>query len=123
MVYKRVIVKDNKLVGAVLYGDTADGNWYFDLLKKGEDIADIREALIFGQAFAMGAPLRTRMPPLPPFRMMPKSAAATAFQGRWSPPSRRAPLARRGAQPVQGQRFLRLLHRAGGKPAGADAGR
>ena len=46
VLYKRVVVKDNKLVGAVLYGDTADGNWYFDLLKKGEDISDIREALI-----------------------------------------------------------------------------
>ena len=33
-VYKRVIVKDDRIVGAVLYGDTADGNWYFDLLKK-----------------------------------------------------------------------------------------
>jgi nitrite reductase (NADH) large subunit len=53
-VYKRVIVKQDKIVGAVLYGDTADGNWYFDLLKKGEDIADIRDALIFGQAFASG---------------------------------------------------------------------
>ena len=50
--YKRVVVKDNRLVGAVLYGDTADGSWYFDLLKKGEDISGIREALIFGQAFA-----------------------------------------------------------------------
>jgi nitrite reductase (NADH) large subunit len=29
-VYKRVIVKDDRLVGAVLYGDTADGSWYFD---------------------------------------------------------------------------------------------
>ena len=56
-VYKRVIVKDGKLVGAVLYGDTADGNWYFDLLKKGEDVSDIREALIFGQAFASGGAL------------------------------------------------------------------
>ncbi|MCB2075634.1 MAG: NAD(P)/FAD-dependent oxidoreductase [Novosphingobium sp.] len=56
-IYKRVVVKDNRLVGAVLYGDTADGNWYFDLLKKGEDIADIREALIFGQAFASGGAL------------------------------------------------------------------
>ncbi|NBC36653.1 FAD-dependent oxidoreductase [Novosphingobium sp. FSY-8] len=52
--YKRVIVKDNKLVGAVLYGDTADGSWYFDLLKREEDISAIREALIFGQAFASG---------------------------------------------------------------------
>ena len=53
-VYKRVIVKDDRLVGAVLYGDTQDGNWYFDLLKRQEDVADIRDALIFGQAFAAG---------------------------------------------------------------------
>jgi nitrite reductase (NADH) large subunit len=56
-VYKRVIVKEDRVIGAVLYGDTADGNWYFDLLRKGEDIADIREALIFGQAFASGGAL------------------------------------------------------------------
>lgn len=56
-VYKRVIVKDGRLIGAVLYGDTADGNWYFDLLKKGEDVSDIREALIFGQAYASGGAL------------------------------------------------------------------
>jgi len=53
-VYKRVIVKEDRIVGAVLYGDTADGNWYFDLLKKGEDVSEIRDALIFGQAFASG---------------------------------------------------------------------
>ncbi|MCW1382886.1 nitrite reductase large subunit NirB [Novosphingobium sp. KCTC 2891] len=56
--YKRVVIKDDRLIGAVLYGDTADGSWYFDLLKKGEDVSPIREALIFGQAFAAGgAPL------------------------------------------------------------------
>lgn len=53
-IYKRVIVKEDRILGAVLYGDTADGNWYFDLLKKGEDISEIRDALIFGQAFASG---------------------------------------------------------------------
>jgi nitrite reductase (NADH) large subunit len=53
-VYKRVIVRDDRLVGAVLYGDTQDGNWYFDLLKKQEDVSTIRDALIFGQAFAAG---------------------------------------------------------------------
>jgi nitrite reductase (NADH) large subunit len=53
-VYKRVIVKDDRILGAVLYGDTADGNWYFHLLKSGEDIAPIRDMLIFGQAFAQG---------------------------------------------------------------------
>jgi nitrite reductase (NADH) large subunit len=56
-VYKRVVVKDGRLIGAVLYGDTADGSWYFDLLRKGEDVADIRDALIFGQAFAAGGAL------------------------------------------------------------------
>jgi nitrite reductase (NADH) large subunit len=53
-VYKRVIVKDDRIVGAVLYGDTVDGNWYFDLLKKQEDVSDLRDLLIFGQAFAAG---------------------------------------------------------------------
>jgi nitrite reductase (NADH) large subunit len=53
-VYKRVVVQDNKVIGAVLYGDTADGGWYFDLMRKGEDIASFRDLLIFGQSFASG---------------------------------------------------------------------
>ncbi len=56
-IYKRVVVKDDKIVGAVLYGDTQDGNWYFDLLRNEDDISEIREALIFGQAFASGGAL------------------------------------------------------------------
>nr|WP_089220201.1 nitrite reductase large subunit NirB [Sphingomonas laterariae] len=55
--YRRVVVKEDRVVGAVLYGDTADGNWYFDLMKKGEDISSIRDNLIFGQAFASGGGL------------------------------------------------------------------
>lgn len=53
-IYKRVVVRQDRIVGAVLYGDTADGNWYFDLLRKGESVAEIRDMLIFGQAFASG---------------------------------------------------------------------
>jgi len=53
-VYKRVIVKDDRIVGAVLYGDTADGSWYFDLLKKQDDVSELRDMLIFGQSFASG---------------------------------------------------------------------
>ncbi len=56
-IYKRVVVHGGRVIGAVLYGDTSDGSWYFDLLKKGEDISDIREALIFGQAYASGGAL------------------------------------------------------------------
>jgi nitrite reductase (NADH) large subunit len=48
-VYKKLVIKDNKLVGGVMYGDTADGPWYFQLLKDGRDIHDIRDHLIFGQ--------------------------------------------------------------------------
>ena len=53
-VYKRVVLRNNRIVGAVLYGDTADGAWYFDLLKKGADVAAMRDTLIFGQAYQGG---------------------------------------------------------------------
>ncbi|HEX7849764.1 MAG TPA: nitrite reductase large subunit NirB [Sphingomonas sp.] len=53
-VYKRVVIRDDRMVGAVLYGDTVDGGWYFDLIKKNEDVAPIRDVLIFGQGFASG---------------------------------------------------------------------
>ena len=56
-VYKRLVIKDNRLIGIVMFGDTADGPWFFDKLKKGEDISAQREMLIFGQGFAGGAPL------------------------------------------------------------------
>lgn len=49
-VYKRVVIKNDQLVGAVLFGEATDGGWYFDLIKKGESVADIRDTLIFGQA-------------------------------------------------------------------------
>ncbi|MFC3101712.1 nitrite reductase large subunit NirB [Altererythrobacter lauratis] len=56
-VYKRLVLKDDRIIGTVLYGDTADGNWYFELLRKGEDVAALRAGLIFGQAFANGSAL------------------------------------------------------------------
>ncbi|MEX0729602.1 MAG: nitrite reductase large subunit NirB [Aquisalimonadaceae bacterium] len=49
-VYKKVCVKDDRIVGAVLYGDTGDGTWYFKLLREGTSIADFRDGLLFGQA-------------------------------------------------------------------------
>ncbi len=49
-VYKKLVIKDNRLVGGVMYGDTADGPWYFQLLKDKRDIHDIRDSLIFGQS-------------------------------------------------------------------------
>ncbi|MEW6312681.1 MAG: nitrite reductase large subunit NirB [Pseudomonadota bacterium] len=49
-VYKKLVIKDDKIVGGVLYGDTVDGAWYFQMLREGRDIADIRDHLMFGQS-------------------------------------------------------------------------
>jgi nitrite reductase (NADH) large subunit len=49
-VYKKLVLKDDKLVGACLYGDTVDGSWYFKLLRDGRPIADIRDRLMFGES-------------------------------------------------------------------------
>lgn len=53
-VYKRLIIENDKLIGAVMYGDTADSNWFFGLIKDGTDIEEMRETLIFGPAFQGG---------------------------------------------------------------------
>jgi len=51
-VYKKLVIKDDKLVGACLYGDTVDGSWYFKLLREGRSIGDLRDKLMFGEAGA-----------------------------------------------------------------------
>jgi len=48
-IYKKLVVHDNKLVGACLYGDTADGAWYFRLIREGRSIHEIRDQLMFGE--------------------------------------------------------------------------
>jgi nitrite reductase (NADH) large subunit len=53
-IYKRLVLEKDRLIGAVLFGDTADGAWFFDMIRRGSDIADLRETLIFGPAFAGG---------------------------------------------------------------------
>jgi len=49
-VYKKLVIKDDKLVGACMYGDTVDGSWYFKLLREGRKVADIRDKLMFGES-------------------------------------------------------------------------
>ncbi|HEY9097366.1 MAG TPA: nitrite reductase large subunit NirB [Thiobacillus sp.] len=48
-VYKKLVIKDNKLVGGVMYGDTVDGSWYFSLLRDGKNVSELRDHLMFGQ--------------------------------------------------------------------------
>ena len=49
-IYKKIVIEDNVIIGSVLYGDTIDGSWYFQLMKDKNNIADIRNRLLFGQA-------------------------------------------------------------------------
>lgn len=55
-VYKRLVVRDEKLAGAVLYGDAQDGGWYFQLLRAGQPLGELRDMLIFGKAYAPAEP-------------------------------------------------------------------
>src|SRR3989338_4177275 len=54
-VYKKLIIKDNRVRGAVLYGDTMDGPWYFQLMREGSDISGMRARLLHGQAHLVNA--------------------------------------------------------------------
>lgn len=50
-VYKRLVLKHNRIVGAVLYGDVKDGPWYFDLIQNKADVTALRSRLLFGKAY------------------------------------------------------------------------
>ena len=56
-IYKRLVLKDDRIVGAVLYGETADGPWFFDMVRSGADTRPLRDTLIFGQSYGDGVPL------------------------------------------------------------------
>lgn len=56
-IYKRLVLKDDVIIGVVLYGDTEDGPWFFQQIKDKTDIAEMRDTLIFGPAYAGGSPV------------------------------------------------------------------
>ena len=76
-VYKRLVIEDDRLIGAVMYGDTADGNWFFQLIKDGTEIDEMRETLIFGPAFQGGA----SVDPLSAVAALPRDAEICGCNG------------------------------------------
>jgi nitrite reductase (NADH) large subunit len=50
--YKKLVIADDRLVGAVLFGDTADGPWYLELIRSRQRIDGLRDELVFGRALA-----------------------------------------------------------------------
>jgi nitrite reductase (NADH) large subunit len=47
--YKKLVISDGRLTGAVLVGDTADALWYLELIRRRESIARIRKDMMFGR--------------------------------------------------------------------------
>ncbi|HEY6996068.1 MAG TPA: FAD-dependent oxidoreductase [Xanthobacteraceae bacterium] len=54
-VYKKLVITQDRLAGAVLFGDTVDGPWYLDLIRSGASVARWRDGLVFGRALATRA--------------------------------------------------------------------
>ena len=50
--YRKLLLRDGRIVGAVLVGDVADGAWYAELMRAGTDVGLIRHRIAFGRAFA-----------------------------------------------------------------------
>lgn len=49
-IYKRLVIENDRIRGVVLYGDTRDGPWYFELMNQSRDIGLLRSRLLFGEA-------------------------------------------------------------------------
>ncbi|GGC90303.1 hypothetical protein GCM10007418_07570 [Halopseudomonas salina] len=47
--YRKLVIQDDILIGACLFGDTADATWYLELIKERRNIRKIRDALMFGK--------------------------------------------------------------------------
>ena len=76
-VYRRLVIENNVVIGAVMYGDTADSNWFFGLIRDKMDIADMRDTLIFGPASQGGTPLD----PLATVAALPRDAEICGCNG------------------------------------------
>ena len=59
--YKKVILRDDKIVGIVLYGSVADGPWYVQLMTEAVDVSSFRDRLVFGRTFAERATARQQL--------------------------------------------------------------
>jgi len=76
-VYKRLVIEADRLIGAVMYGDTGDGSWFFGLIKDGADISAMRDTLIFGPAYQGG----TQADPLAAVAALPFDAEICGCNG------------------------------------------
>jgi len=90
-IYKRLVLKDERIIGAVLYGETTDGPWFFELMRDGIDTRPLRDTLIFGQAYQGGSPLD----PMVAVAALPDDDAIRRRNGHCEPTHRLAALSGR----------------------------
>jgi len=76
-VYRRLVIEKDVVIGAVMYGDTADSNWFFGLIRDKTNITELRDTLIFGPAYQGGAPLD----PLAAVAALPRDAEICGCNG------------------------------------------
>jgi nitrite reductase (NADH) large subunit len=53
--YRKLVLRNDRLVGVVLFGDTSDAFWYRDLISKRLPLARLRPMLAFGKAHVEAA--------------------------------------------------------------------
>ena len=51
--YKKLVIANGRLTGAVLVGETQDALWYLELIRTREPIAKIRSEMMFGRSLAI----------------------------------------------------------------------
>ncbi|MDT8376949.1 MAG: nitrite reductase large subunit NirB, partial [Mariprofundaceae bacterium] len=49
-IYKKLVLEENRIAGAVMFGDTADGPSFFRMLQEGRDVSEQRSSLLFGSS-------------------------------------------------------------------------
>ena len=54
-IYKKLVLADGRLIGAVLIGDTSDALWYLDMIRNRKPVAAIRKEMMFGRSLALGS--------------------------------------------------------------------
>jgi nitrite reductase (NADH) large subunit len=55
-IYKRLVLRENKLAGVVCFGDASDASWYFQLLKEGAELGALRDTVIYGPVASAADP-------------------------------------------------------------------
>ena len=54
--YKKLVLRDGRLAGAILYGEISDGPWFAELIESGREVTPMRDTLIFGRALHATTP-------------------------------------------------------------------